>query len=163
MDNGTFAGGTVNGLVITHFPPGFDPNTQPSDILEKDFAITSYRDSRDPLAATLFTITANGSITSNLTGTDIKMEAQTSDSTGSRPLTWTSNIADAPLQSPPGSGALVVTENNSASVVAAAVSATNSSGLGDMNMTVINNSLPSDSPDHEQTVLTNWPELLSLF
>lgn len=163
MDTGTFPGSGISGMVITHFPAGTNPNDQPSDVLQFGSIITATRDTVDPAAASLFTISADSVINSNLTGTDINMTVRTADSSANpQPITWTSNIIDAPFIEPPVAGAMTTNDNTNGSSVTAAISPASGGNSGYLNLEITDNTLPPDDPNRVTTVVTTWAEILAL-
>jgi len=161
FDSG-FGGTGFSGLVITHYPNGAtNQNSYPSDVLQNNFLITAYRNNiNDPSAATTLAYRAEGKVISNMTGTDITSNVCTYDGTSSRPLTWSPSTVGAPV-SPPSSGALTITDGSTGSAIAAAINATDTSGMGDMTMTVLDNTVSTSDPYYQQTVSTSWDELFN--
>jgi len=152
----------INGMVFTHYKAGDNANTvSNSSILRTGSTITTEVDSADPqldpLNASRWSISVDGGIVSDRTGTDIDMPVQTVDSSASsQPLTWqgTNSVNDAPESQPPTSGAMTISDIGTGN----SITGTITSNQGDMNLLITDNTV---SPP-QTSLPTHWHVMMML-
>jgi hypothetical protein len=181
MDSSTFSslplpnGTTPNGnnfidgigMIFTHYPAGSDPNTSPNttyDVLQKDFVITAQLDSIDPATASLLSLTTDGTLVNNITGTDLYLNIHTHDSSNTPvPLTWSKPDAYDldPKGIPPFRGSYLIEDTGTGSSVLTTIDTANASTHpGKLFLTVVDNTLPPSDPAQTATLDSYWQILM---
>ena len=142
------------GMVISHYPAGNDPNTSPYttyNILLKDFAITTHLDTIDTATASHLSMTADGMMVGNITGTDLFLNIQ-SDS--GNPLAWDrlGTYDLDPRLIPPKSGTLLIEDTG----IGSSSLMTIIDAAGRLTLTVTDNTLAANDPARTTINDSNW-------
>jgi len=142
------------GIVVTHYPAGTDMNTSPFttyNILLKDFAITAHLDTIDTATASQLSMTTDGTIVGDITGTDLYLNIQ---SDAANPIAWDKlgGYDLVPKLIPAKSGTLLIQDTG----IGSSSLMTITDSTGKLTLTVVDNTLPSTDPAQTTINDSNW-------